>query len=101
MKKPYRDVKANTCETLSLLSLVAIATFSLAEAAFMSAGVEADGPNENHFQVLQWVEVVLLGFLPAAFLVSRDVCTPLPVVSLGGSCYQRIEESPLQDVRHL
>ena len=69
IKKPYRDVKANTCETVSLLALVVIATFSVGEAAFMSAGVEAAGPNKESFQVLQIVEVVLLGFLPAVFCV--------------------------------
>ena len=69
IKKPFRDVKANTCEIVSLLALVTIATFSFAKAAFMSAAVEAVGPNEDHFQVLQWIEVALLGFVPAAFFI--------------------------------
>ena len=69
MKRPYHDVKANTCETVSLVALVAIATFSFGEAVLKSAGVEPSGLNENHFQVLQWVEIALLGFLPVAFCV--------------------------------
>ena len=69
IKKPFRDVRANTCETVSLLALVTIATFSFGEAVLMSSGVESTGPTMNHFQVLQWVEAALLGFVPAVFCV--------------------------------
>ena len=67
LKKPYRDTKANTCETMSLLAIVAIATLNVAFAALMSAGVEPCGPNKSFFQGVQWIEIALLGILPGAF----------------------------------
>lgn len=66
MKKPYRNPKMNTCESISLLALVIIAIINLMEA---SAAVEPIGPNEGYFHVLHWVQVVTLGFLPAAVCV--------------------------------
>ena len=65
--RPYRSVKANTCETISLIALVTIATFNALEAAFVSAGLEPSGPSKTVFLALQWIEVVLLGFVPGAF----------------------------------
>ncbi|PFX30609.1 hypothetical protein AWC38_SpisGene4559 [Stylophora pistillata] len=62
---PFRDRKANICETLSLMSLVAICTFNLAEVTLIAQGLEPAGPEQNLFYALEWIEVALLGFLPA------------------------------------
>ncbi|KAL9956301.1 hypothetical protein ACROYT_G037763 [Oculina patagonica] len=65
MSRPFRNRKANLCETLSLFSLVAICTFSLAEVTYISEGLEPTGPNQSFVRVLQWIEIVVLGLLPA------------------------------------
>lgn len=78
-KKPYRDTLANACESVSLFSLVIIATFSLAEASLVSEGIEVVGPTEKVFGVLQWIELVLLGVAPTCLgvLVSLAVLSQL------------------------
>lgn len=63
-KKPYRDTKANACESISLVSLVIIATFSLAEASLVSEGVEVSGPTERVLLVFDWIELALLAVAP-------------------------------------
>ena len=55
MKRPYQSTRANVFEGLSLIALVVIATFNLVEASFLNAS-----------SVLEWMEVALLGFVPAA-----------------------------------
>ena len=65
VSRPFRDRKANICEALSLMSLVAICTFNLAEVTLIAQGLEPTGPKENLFYALEWIEVALLGFLPA------------------------------------
>ncbi|PFX30608.1 hypothetical protein AWC38_SpisGene4558 [Stylophora pistillata] len=65
ISRPFRDRKANICETLSLMSLVAICTFNLAEVTLIAQGLEPAGPEQNLFYALEWIEVALLGFLPA------------------------------------
>ena len=67
--KPYRNSKMNTCESISLLMLVIISIINLMEASFVSAAVEPIGPNDNYFNVLQWAQVVILGFLPAIICI--------------------------------
>ena len=63
--KPYRNSKMNTCESISLSMLVIISIINLMEASFVSAAVEPIGPNDDYFNLLQWVQVVILGFFPA------------------------------------
>ena len=65
VSRPFRDRKANICEALSLMSLVAICTINLAEVTLIAQGLEPTGPRENLFYALEWMEVALLGFLPA------------------------------------
>ena len=67
--KPFRDRKANICEALSLISLAIICTFSLAEATYISEGIVTTEPNQNLFNALQWIEIGLLGLLPAVVCV--------------------------------
>ena len=64
--RPFRDHKANTFETISLVGLVSICTFSLAEATYLSEGIEPIGPNENLFHVLEWIELCALSLVPFA-----------------------------------
>ena len=67
--RPFRDLKANIFETISLVSLVAICTFSLAEATYLSEGIEPDGPNQDLFRVFQWIELVALSLVPVLVCV--------------------------------
>ena len=62
---PFRNRKANICETLSLFSLTAICTFSLAEVTFISEGLEPTGPSQSFLYSLQWIEIAVLCLLPA------------------------------------
>jgi len=67
--RPFRDHMANVFESLSLLSLVAICTFSLAEANYLSEGTASIGPVQNLLRALQWIEISLLGLVPAAVCI--------------------------------
>ena len=63
--KPFRDRKANMLESLSLISLVAICTINLAEATYISEGIEPTGPSKSLLHAFLWIEIVLLGLLPS------------------------------------
>ena len=69
--RPFRDRKANIWESLSLISLFAICTVNLAEATYISEGIEPTGPSKSLLHAFLWIEIVLLGLLPsvACFLV--------------------------------
>ncbi|CAH3106084.1 unnamed protein product, partial [Pocillopora meandrina] len=70
LMRPFRDRKANICESLSLVSLTAICTFNLAKVTIIAQGLEPAGPEKIFFHGLRWIEVALLGFLPAmAFIL--------------------------------
>lgn len=68
-KKPYRDTIANACESISLVALIIIATFSLAEASLVSEGIEVSGPVETVFQIFDWIELALLSVAPTCLSV--------------------------------
>ena len=51
------------------MSLTVFCTFSLAEATYISEGIDPAGPIQNFFQALQWIEVIVLGLLPAMVCV--------------------------------
>ena len=63
--RPFRDRKANIWESLSLISLVAICTVNLAEATYISEGIEPTGPSKSLVHAFLWIEIVLLGLLPS------------------------------------
>ena len=69
MTQPFRDGIANAAETISLLSVVVLAFVNVFFASFVSLAVTI---MDDHFNVwwkfYQWVEVVILCFLPAAFV---------------------------------
>ena len=69
IKKPFKDSKANVIESLSLLSLVAIATINVAKASFVSAAVVAEGPVLDRFEVFEWIEIVLLLTAPGVLFM--------------------------------
>ena len=49
--------------------LVIISLINLMEACFVSAAVEPIGPNDDFFDVLQWAQVVILGFVPTIICI--------------------------------
>ena len=63
--RPFRDRKANIWESLSLISLVAICTVNLAEATYISEGIEPTRPSKSLLHAFLWIEIVLLGLLPS------------------------------------
>ena len=67
--RPFRDRKANIFETLSLMSLVAICSFSWAESTYFSEGIDPTGPSQSLFHALQWIEIGLLSMVPAAVCI--------------------------------
>ena len=52
-----------------MFGLVFIAAVNLCKACFISASVDPRGPVKSLFDGLDWVETVLLGFVPGAFVV--------------------------------
>lgn len=66
-KKPFRDSKANTVETISLLSLIVLGMVNLFPAAFQSLAVTSTGPFADWLNVCSWVELLILGFVPTLF----------------------------------
>ena len=84
--RPFREPKANVFEGLSLLSLVVICSFSLAEATYISEGIDPIEKNQNLFRVLQWIEIVLIGLLPVAACILVIFATLSQVVRLLYHC---------------
>ncbi|XP_067037224.1 uncharacterized protein [Acropora muricata] len=62
--KPFRDLKANIIEGVSLFSLVVIAAINLLQALFLSSGWTPQGHIERKLFILQQIEFVLVGLVP-------------------------------------
>ena len=84
--RPFRERKANICEGFTLLSLVVICMFSLAEAAFISQGVDPSGPSKDLFYALQWIEIGLLSLAPLALCLLVAFCALSQVARLLYHC---------------
>ena len=69
VKQPFRDSKANTVETISLLSLVVLGMVNLFPASFLSLAVSSTGPYADWLNVWSWVELLILGFVPGLFVL--------------------------------
>ena len=67
LKNPYKDPLANKSETLSLVVLAMIAAINLPKAILFSFGLEmsTDASNRNNLEMLKWIEVGALVFIPA------------------------------------
>lgn len=70
VKQPFRDPKANLAETVSLLSLVALATINVFLSIFPSLDVVAKGPLLSQLAFCAWLEAVILGLLPVLFALA-------------------------------
>ena len=57
--KPFRDRKANICESLSLVGLTAICTFNLAKVTIIARGLEPAGPEKIFFHALRWIDALM------------------------------------------
>ena len=91
--KPFRDRKANICESLSLVSLTAICTFNLAKVTIIAQGLEPAGPKQILFHALKWIEVALLGFLPAMAFILVVLVALSQVVRLLYHCVKLLHRS--------
>ena len=100
-KKPYRDNIANACESISLVALIAIATFSLAEASLVSEGIEVSGPVETVFRVFEWIELTLLAVAPACLcvLISLAVLSQLFRLFFYAVMFFRRQKAQFPDLR--
>ena len=94
VSRPFRDHKANICESLSLMSLVAICTFNLAEVTFISQGLEAAGPKQNLLDILEWIEVALIGLLPAIACILVVFATLSQVIRMLYHCVRLLHKTP-------
>ena len=84
--RPFRERKANIGEGFSLLSLVVICMFSLAEATFISQGADPNGPSKELFYALQWIEIGLLSLAPLALCLLVAFCALSQVARLLYHC---------------
>ena len=66
-KKPFRNSKANTVETVSLLPLIVLGMVNLFPASFHSLAVTSTSPFADWLNVCSWVELLILGVVPALF----------------------------------
>lgn len=62
--KPFRDWKANFLEAICLAVLVVIANINLVQAFFLSAGATPEGSVKSNVNILQQIEIILLGVFP-------------------------------------
>lgn len=69
MAKPFRNPHANTAESVSLLCLVLLAIINLYKSVIMATERQIKGPYVPIFQTFDWIEILLLGFLPAVFVL--------------------------------
>ena len=74
-KQPFRDSKANTVETISLLSLIVLGMANLLPASFLSLAVSSPGPYADWLNVCSWVELFILCFVPGLFVLLVIVFT--------------------------
>ena len=65
--QPFRDSIANTVETVSLLSIVVLATVNVFFASFLSLAVPLNDHFSSWWNACQVVEIAILCFIPAAF----------------------------------
>ena len=56
-------------ESVSILSLVVIAAINVAKVSFVSAAAVLEGPAIDLFEVLEWIEIVLLLTAPGVLAV--------------------------------
>ena len=79
-KQPFRDSNANIVETISLFLLIVLGMLNLFPAAFLSLAVSSTGPFTDWLEICSWMELAILGFVPAAFVlfviifVTSQVC---------------------------
>ena len=69
-RRPFRDPKANSLETVSLTTLIVIATLNLGYAAANSSGLTPSVREITYEPLFIWIEVVVFGFVPCVVLVA-------------------------------
>ena len=68
MTQPFRDSLANSIETVSLISLVILATINMLFASFLSLAVPYNDYFSSWWNVCQGVQIVILCAVPAVFI---------------------------------
>lgn len=68
-QKPFVKFHANLAETVSLATLVVIAILNVGVASYHSAGVEAQGVQQQYVRGFLLTQAVLLGLLPFVFII--------------------------------
>ena len=67
--KPFQNSLANNLESLSLLCLVILSLVNLFKSVFVGSEQDIKGPLVTLLKVFQWLEIVMLGLLPAILLL--------------------------------
>ena len=65
--KPFRSNAANIAETTSLLALVILAITNMYKSFYANSKEDVSNDYLVIFQILDWIEVILLGLLPVLF----------------------------------
>ena len=99
--RPFRDRKANIFESLSLVSLFAICTFSLTEATYLTEGIESTGPIESLFHTFQWIEIGALGLVPVVVGILLVFTLLSQVVRLLYFCVKLLSFKRVNTLGHL
>ncbi|EDO49986.1 predicted protein [Nematostella vectensis] len=80
--RPFRDLKANVAEAVSLLCLVIIALANVLPACFISLGQEPRGRFRSLIAACDWLEVSLLAIVPILFLLMAVISVLSQVLRL-------------------
>ena len=67
--KPFQNSLANNLESLSLLCLVILSLVNLFKSVFVGSEQDIKGSLVTLLKVFQWLEIVMLGLLPAILLL--------------------------------
>ena len=73
LRKPFANYYANATETTSLVTLVVIATINIDLGAFYPTGIQVPTSQEKYITAFLYVEAVLLGAVPVAFILVATV----------------------------
>ena len=81
-QQPYKEPRANITETISLCTLVVIATLNVGVASYYAAGSGAHNVEKCYVRAFLITEAILLGFAPVLFILFVAVSSASQLVRL-------------------
>jgi predicted outer membrane repeat protein len=67
--KPFQNPFANSLESVSLLVLITLGLINMHKSVYVGVEAHVKGDLVQIFQAYDWFEIIVLGFLPAVFLL--------------------------------